>query len=300
MSPRTSKFRNIAFLAPFTDEFIMSSSLDVANFELRHSDVIDVDPPLKPAGKKSKKTARVNTGVATNDLVHSAYVDSNDAVFPNVLELYVPPGAVIADVTYGKGVFWKNVDLDEYEIYFSDLKKTGIPEFVRGGIDSRKLPYGDESMDAVVFDPPYMHTPGGTAHNGHQNFENYYANNAEQDHDVVQQIWEETNGKPPKYHEAVLDLYFRSAREAMRVLKPNGIYIVKCQDEVCTNRQRLTHVEITIELEKRGFVTEDLFVVVQTGRPGVSRLKTKQYHARKNHSYFMVYRKPKAKQRIRK
>jgi hypothetical protein len=273
----------------------MSSSLDAANLELRHSDTVDVVPAQKTIEKKSKKTKRVNTGVATNNLVHSAYVDSNDAVFPGVLALYVAPGASIADVTYGKGVFWKNIDLDKYEIYFSDLKRTGIPDFVDGGIDSRKLPYGEESMDALVFDPPYMHTPGGTAHNGHQNFENYYANNAEQDHDVVEQIWRETNGNPPKYHEAVLDLYFRSAREALRVLKPNGIYIVKCQDEVCTNRQRLTHVEITIELEKQGFLTEDLFVVVQTGRPGVSRLKTKQYHARKNHSYFMVYRKPKAK-----
>lgn len=277
----------------------MHSSLDVVDFDLRNSDVADADNNPMPSLKKSKKTDRVNTGVATNDLVHSAYVGSNAEVFPNVLKLYVPDGAVIADVTYGRGVFWRNVNLDDYEIHFSDLKKTGIPEFVRGGTDSRKLPYGDASMDAVVFDPPYMHTPGGTAHNGHQNFEGYYANNAEYDPDVVQQIWEDTNGKPPKYHEAVLDLYFRSAREAMRVIKPNGIYIVKCQDEVCANRQRLTHLEITVELERMGFVTEDLLVVVQTGRPGVSRLKNKQYHARKNHSYFMVYRKPKEKRRSR-
>lgn len=136
-----------------------------------------------------------------------------------------------------------------------------------------------------------MHTPGGTAHNGHQNYEEYYANNVEQNHDVVRQIWQETDGKPPKYHEAVLDLYFRSAREAYRVLKTEGIYIVKCQDEVCANKQRLTHIEITIEFEKYGFISEDLFVVVRKNKPGISRLKSRQYHARKNHSYFMVYRK---------
>jgi len=241
--------------------------------------------------KKPKKTARVNGGRATNDLVFSAYQENNDAVFPHILRLYVPEGARIADVTYGQGVFWRRVDTSKYEFHPSDLKRAGVAEGCRGGVDSRRLPYEDSSFDAVVFDPPYMHTPGGTAHNGHQNFENYYANNEEQDPQVTRDIWEETDGNPPKYHEAVLDLYFRSAREAWRVLRNDGIYIVKCQDEVCTNRQRLTHIEITVELQRYGFVVEDLVVVMRNGKPGVSRILSRQYHARKNHSYFMVYRK---------
>lgn len=243
--------------------------------------------------KKPKKTDRVNTGRSTNELIHSAYQGTNDVVFPRILQLYVPDDSRIADVTYGKGVFWRNVDASRYETLFSDLRTAGVPEQCRGGVDSRKLPYPGESLDALVFDPPYMHTPGGTAHNGHQNFEAYYANNAEQNQEILKQIWEETNGKPPKYHEAVLDLYFRSAKEAWRVLKPEGIFIVKCQDEVCSNKQRLTHVEITVEFARYGFIVEDLFVVMRTNKPGVSRLKSRQYHARKNHSYFMVYRKPK-------
>jgi hypothetical protein len=242
--------------------------------------------------KKPKKTDRVNRGRATNDLVHSAYQAPNDVVFPLILELYVPRGARIADVTYGKGVFWRRVDRGKYDINASDLKKDGLPKGCRGGIDSRRLPYEDNSFDCVVFDPPYMHTPGGTAHNGHQNFEGYYANNAEQDHEVVKRGLEGTGGMLPKYHEAVLDLYFRSGREAWRVLRDEGIFIVKCQDEVCTNRQRLTHIEITNEFARCGFIVEDLFIVVRNNKPGVSRMMTRQYHARKNHSYFMIYRKP--------
>ena len=80
------------------------------------------------------------------------------------------------------------------------------------------------------------------------------------------------------------------------MLKHGGIYIVKCQDEVCANRQRLTHVEIINHLESSGFVTEDLFVVVRPGKPGVSRL-LKQAHARKNHSYFIIFIKPNGKRR---
>lgn len=206
-------------------------------------------------------------GIATNDLVFSAHIGSNDELFPDILKLYVLPGSRIADVTYGKGVFWRKINTAVYEFYPTDLKT---------GTDCRSLPYEDMSFDCLVFDPPYMHTPGGTAHSSHQNFEQYYQNNA-------------TNSDK-KYHEAVLDLYYQAAKEAYRVLKNEGIYIVKCQDEVCANKQRLTHVEIINEFAKYGFTVEDVFVLIRKNRPGVSRI-IKQRHARKNHSYFLVFRK---------
>ena len=220
-----------------------------------------------------KQKRRSPNGSATNDLVLSSYMGTNDEVFPHVISLYVAPGGVVADVTYGKGVFWRNVPEDMYVLHKSDIST---------GVDCRDLPYDDASLDCVVFDPPYMHTPGGTAHVGHQNFETYYQNN------------QSSSGK--KYHEAVLDLYFTAADEAFRVLKSGGIYIVKCQDEVCANRQRLTHVEIINELAVKGFIAEDLFIVMRRGRPGVSRALV-QAHARKNHSYFLVFIKPNGKKR---
>jgi DNA methylase len=218
---------------------------------------------------KAKKTARVARGVATNNLVFSAYAGTNDEVFPNVLKLYVPAGSKIADITFGQGVFWKKVEKGAYNVRPSDIKI---------GIDCRSLPYDNASFDCVVFDPPYMHTPGGTAHQNHQNFELYYVNNG-------------ASNSEKKYHEAVLDLYFRGSAEAHRVLRPGGVLIAKCQDEVCANKQRLTHVEVINELATMGFVVEDLFVVIRRNKPGVSRV-LKQVHARKNHSYFLVFRKP--------
>lgn len=212
-------------------------------------------------------------GKPTNDLVFSAYTATNDEVFPFVLSLYVEPGSTVADVTYGKGVFWRKVPHDAYKLLLSDLES---------GVDCRNLPYQDASINCVVFDPPYMHTPGGTAHVDHQNYEGYYKNNLA--------------NSEKKYHEAVLDLYFTAAREAWRVLRHGGVYIVKCQDEVCANQQRLTHVELINELQSYGFIVEDLFVVLRNGKPGVSRLLT-QAPARKNHSYFLVFLKPKGRKR---
>lgn len=212
-------------------------------------------------------------GIATNDLVHSAYQGTNDGLFPSILRLYVAKGSKIADVTWGRGVFWKHVPKGDYQLLATDLKD---------GVDARKLPYKDGELDCVVFDPPYMHTPGGSAHVNHQNYEGYYRNNVA--------------NSPKKYHEAVLDLYFTAAVEALRVLREEGIYIVKCADEVCANEQRLTHVEIINELSQNGFIVEDLFVLMRNGKPGVSRI-LKQVHARKNHSYFIVFRRSKVRKR---
>jgi len=224
-------------------------------------------------GKRPRKSP---AGIATNDLVFSAHVGMNAEVFPQILGLYVPDdGAIIADVTYGNGAFWKHIDVSKYRLLKSDLKS---------GTDARHLPYADSSLDCIVFDPPYMHTPGGTAHEGHQNFEQYYRNNGK-------------NTTKLKYHEAVLDLYFRSASEAWRVLKNGGIYIVKCQDEVCACKQRLTHVEIINHLTEKLFIAEDLFVLMRTNKPGVSRM-LRQRHARKNHSFFLVFRKRPCKTRF--
>lgn len=53
----------------------------------------------------------------------------------------------IADVTYGKGVFWRNVHKEDYDV---------LPTDIATGVDCRALPYGAATLDAVVFDPPYM------------------------------------------------------------------------------------------------------------------------------------------------
>jgi len=222
-------------------------------------------PPASPIQNGAKQKRKSPAGLPTNDLVLSAYAGTNDLVFPHILSLYVPLGSKVADVTYGNGVFWRRIPEGSYELLATDLS---------AGVDCRKLPYDSGSLDCVVFDPPYMHTPGGSAHVGHQNFEIYYRNNVAK--------------SDKKYHEAVLDLYFGAAREAWRVLRRGGIYIVKCQDEVCANRQRLTHVEIINELAAYGFVIEDLFVVVRNGKPGVSNI-LRQMHARKNHSFFWFF-----------
>lgn len=271
------RWRNVIRKAPKEAAFLIRESLEEYGESTTQARDRLIDSPkilsLDATPKKSNR--KPPAGVSTNDLIFSAQTGSNDELFPKILALYVAKESKIADVTYGKGVFWKRIPKDYYHVTGSDIQE---------GIDCRTLPYDNSSFDCIVLDPPYMHTPGGTAHVGHQNYENYYRNN------------NSTNGSGKKYHEAVLDLYFAAGKEAFRVLRNHGIFIVKCADEVCANQQRLTHVEIIQEYAKHGFVVEDLFVLLRQNRPGVSRV-IKQVHARKNHSYFLVFRKPNGKMR---
>ncbi|EFM48182.1 DNA methyltransferase [Corynebacterium matruchotii] len=247
-------------------------------------DIFGVEVAETPSKNKSQRT---QGGETRSDVIFSSYRSGNSDVFPNILALHVPEGATIADVTYGKGVFWRNVNLDNYTLLATDLAT---------GVDCRDLPYDDASLDAVVLDPPYMEgllranktSSAGTG--THAGFRDYYSNGTEST------LPGDNGTPPPKWHAAVTDLYFRAGREAWRVLKDNGVLIVKCQDEVSANKQWLTHVEIINEYANYGFYAKDLFVVTRTNKAGISRVK-KQVHARKNHSYFLVFIKPRPKRR---
>lgn len=232
----------------------------------------------QPGLFKDNTEKRTQGGIATSELVRSAYVETSSDIFPKILELHVPKGALVADVTYGKGVFWRNVDPKDYKLFASDIAT---------GMDCRYLAYGNSTFDCIVLDPPYMEgfyrkqnnqkAGSGT----HGSFREAYSNGNE-----VNDNTKDTGTK--RWHGAVTDMYFRAGKEAFRVLKDGGVLIVKCQDEVSAGKQWLTHVEIINEYEQIGFYTKDLFVLVRTNRPGVSRIK-RQVHARKNHSYFLVF-----------
>jgi len=225
-------------------------------------------------------------GEATTDVILTSHTSGNAPVFRDVLRLYVPEGSTIADVTYGKGAFWKDVPDGTYKV---------LPTDIQTGVDCRELPYEDCSLDAVVLDPPYMEglfrqtTTEMAGSGSHAAFRRNYS-----------------DGRPtpksqtgPRWHDAVLDLYLKAGQEAWRTLRNYGIFIVKCQDEVSANTQRLTHIELVNAWSER-FYCKDMFVVTRVNRPGIVRV-VRQEHARKNHSYFLVFvkRNPDFPRRVR-
>lgn len=233
-----------------------------------------------------RKTRKRPDGKSTNDVVLSSHMGTNAPLFKQILQLFVPAGSVVADVTWGKGAFWTAVPQGMYDVRGTDLQT---------GVDCRDLPYEDGEIDALVLDPPYMeglfrkdtsHMAGGGSHAA---FRERYSDS---------QATTEVEGAP-KWHDAVLDLYLKAGKEAKRVLRNYGVFIVKCQDEVSANRQRLTHVEL-INAWEDDFYCKDLYVVTRPNKPGIVRV-VKQEHARKNHSYFLIFikRNPEYPNRIR-
>lgn len=184
----------------------------------------------------------------------TAITGTNADLLPEIFKLYVKEGSKIADVTYGKGVFWRKLDEQKYELLKTDLSV---------GIDFRNLPYGDQSLDVLILDPPYMH--GGATIKA-----------------SINECYKNENTS----HESVIRLYAGGLLEAARVLKKKGRIIVKCQDEIESGKQRMSHIEVVALLELLGFKLLDLFVLVQTSAPAMR--EDYQKSARKNHSYALV------------
>lgn len=233
----------------------------------------EVNTPLADDQRRAIGLAP-STRWALSSLILSAHVGQNAKVFEQLMELHVPKGSIVADVTYGKGCFWNTMPKGRYNVRATDIKD---------GVDCRKLPYGNGEIDCLVLDPPYIegfyrrHTAHLAGTGSHANMRNYYGNH-------------EATRITAKWHGAVREMYLESAKEAYRVLRPKGIFVVKCQDEVSANKQWLTHVEIINDCAELGYYAKDLFVVVRTNRPICSKIHM-QAHARKNHSYFLVFEK---------
>ena len=180
---------------------------------------------------------------------------TNADLFPNIFELYISKGSIVADVTYGKGIFWKNIDSNQYQTLFSDLKSDNT--------DFSNLPYNDNSIDCLILDPPYMH--GGRTVKKSINSCYHNKNNS---------------------HESIIRLYAIGILEACRVLKKKGKIFVKSQDEIESGKQRFSHIEIMQLLELFGYQLIDLFILIQNSIPAMREKYQKT--ARKNHSYLIV------------
>lgn len=138
------------------------------------------------------------------------------------------------------------------------------------GVDFCDLPYEERSIDALILDPPYMHGGGKDGGKGIK--------------ESINRCYRNQNTS----HESVIRLYAGGILEAARVLRKRGVIIVKCQDEIESGKQRLSHVEIIKFLEMVGFEIIDQFVLVQEIVPAMRH--DYQKSARKNHSYAIVAR----------
>jgi len=208
--------------------------------------------------------SETNNPSPSSALIYTARAENNNGFFRDILQLYVSEGSAIADLTWGRGKFWDGIDQSKYELIRLD-KYTPCDV----NADFRAVPLADASRDAVIFDPPYVTRMSFKART-----KGNPAGSNQKDAFGV-------NATGPKNEREIDELYAAGTAEARRILKRGGILILKTMDT-----QRWRHIELA---NLPGFKLIDLFVVVTKGLPPGKAYAQK--HARKNHSYFMIFQK---------
>ena len=171
--------------------------------------------------------------------------------------------------TSSKGIFYKNNGLTPPVLKFDLFPQTD--DTVRS--DCRHLPVDDNSINCIMFDPPFIVGTGPSMekvvsgqnmiHNRFSSFPN---------------------------PTALYEFYKDSLKEFYRILTDNGILIFKCQDTVSSGTNYMSHIYIHNMAISLGFYPKDLFILTAKSRIISGKHKV-QKHARKYHSYFWVFEK---------
>lgn len=178
------------------------------------------------------------------------------------MNLYINEDQIQLDPTFSKGNFYKKIKhpLEKFDLFPQTI------DTIKS--DANNLPKESNSVSSIMFDPPFIvgHTrqkPTGIIGERFHGFR------------YIKDLWD-------WYDECLIEFY--------RILKTDGVLVFKCQDTISSGKQWLSHVYIINQAEKVGFYTKDLFVLLAKNRI-IGHNHKIQKHARKFHSYFLVFQK---------
>ena len=177
------------------------------------------------------------------------------------------------DATYSKGNFYKGVKKPKYK--FDICPQTS--DTIKG--DCRNLPIESESLNTIMFDPPFLATTGPSLKKESGN--------------IINKRFGVYNSEKELHQ-----FHISSLKEFYRLLKEKGVLIFKCQDKVSSGIQYISHNFIINEAEKIGFYCKDLFILLAKNRIVADWQIKNQKNARKFHSYFIVFQKTKDRKSV--
>ena len=197
------------------------------------------------------------------EVIKSIQNSDRDVLFA-IKQLYLGEDNYDLDPCYSKGKFYEDLETPTMKL---DKTPQDDGETIKNDIIEDGLPYQNNSIKSIVFDPPFMFGKHGKTEQ-----------NIMTKRFTMFDNWEE------------LELmYKKSLQEFYRVLIKGGIVAFKCQDYT-DSKTTLTHCYVHNWAIEKGFKVEDLFIMAfKGGRIWNSNLIQK--HARKYHSYWIVFRK---------
>lgn len=181
----------------------------------------------------------------------------------DILFLHANGREIDCDPTYSIGNFYKD-GIKKPKYKFDKFPQ--LPDVIEATADN--LPLEKESCEVIMFDPPFVM---GTSEN-YQNGSGIIG----------------TRFTAFKDFAELKEMYSKSLKEFYRILRTDGIVILKCQDCNSSSKQHFSHCWVMYEAMKYGFYPKDLFILFAKNRINDGR---KQQHARKYHSYFWVFQK---------
>lgn len=188
-----------------------------------------------------------------------------DRILKDIMLLYLEGQAFQVDATYSTGVMWQNLPQPELK-YDINPQAEGVIK-----ADARQLPLADNSVRSIMFDPPFMPT---RSPNNPGKIKTRFTSFSS-----LQEMWL---------------MYRDSMAEFLRVLQPGGYLVIKCQDAVSASKNHWSHWMVESFAMQLGYEQIDMFIL-GSKRVLISSKWKRQQHARKNHSFLIVFQRPKAK-----
>ena len=200
--------------------------------------------------------------------------ETNSDLIQAVFDIHVWPkpwakvvdGIEVMDVTYGRGLWW-NWTTMAMGFTSHDIRHDGV--------DFRNLPEANRSMDVIAFDPDYV-AIGGRATSTIHEFNDRYGLTVK-DYETPRALQETINA---------------GITECARVLRPQGILMVKCATYISSGKPWLGEYHTIGHGLDCGLKVEDIFVHISGTGPQPARPDSRQQHARSNSSRLIVFRKP--------
>ena len=194
---------------------------------------------------------------------------SQEEILKNIINLYNSGNAFDVDPCYSKGVFYKNIEKPKY-CFDIEPKYEFVQKY-----DCRELPFSDNTINSIIFDPPFLATTGKSL-------------NMDENNNIINKRF-----SVYERERELFQFYWDSIDEFVRVLNSDGLLVIKCQDKVSSDKQYLSHVAIINYCESVGLYCEDMFVLLAKSRLVADWQVKNQKRSRKFHSYFLVFRKGK-------
>lgn len=187
---------------------------------------------------------------------------NQDTILQSIIYLHIPAGKIQVDPCFGRGGFYRTGKI-EIPAYCFDIEpaRPGVLE-----ADCRELPFENNSINNLIFDPPWLTYPGKNRCKKLKHYGFF------------------------KNEKTLRKMYRESFSEFFRILKKNGVLIVKCQDGTFGPDISLHHIDaVVLPCRQIGFKVIDLFVLLSKQR--IEKRTFIQRHSRKYHCYFLVFKK---------